>query len=244
MKRKKYFCPVCNNKIRAFNPISAEYFKTLDKGGFIHSPFQFETLNLLEYSCPKCGASDRNRLYALFLSSFIKDFKSDQIKVLDIAPDDNLRKWLKNKPQISYRSLDLFRKDVDDNCDITNMNIYNDKSYDIIICSHVLEHVEDDKKALCEIHRVLSDKGFAIIMAPVLLTLDHDFENPSFKTAIERVKFFGQEDHLRIYSKHGFLNKLQYAGFNVRELGSGFFGESIFLQNGISLRSVLYIARK
>lgn len=65
---KRLYCPVCNTHVWRFDPIPMWYLKTLGNYGFIHSIFAFETLNLFAYACPSCGASDRNRLYALYFS--------------------------------------------------------------------------------------------------------------------------------------------------------------------------------
>lgn len=92
---------------------------------------------------------------------------------MDIAPTEHLKNYLNSKVLAqNYRSADLFMKDVDDNVDIQAMDIYPDNSWDLVICSHVLEHVPDDIKALSEIYRVLKKGGVAILMAPINLGLE------------------------------------------------------------------------
>lgn len=50
--------------------------------------------------------------------------------------------------------------------DLTNLLIENN-SLDVVICSHVLEHILDDNKAIIEIHRVLKIGGFCLICVPM-----------------------------------------------------------------------------
>jgi len=141
--------------------------------------------------------------------------------------------------------MDLFMAGVDDKVvDITNMSIYADNRFHLIVCSHVLEHIEDDRKAMAELYRVLNPAGFAIVMVPINLWLKEDFEDPVKTTEAERWRYFGQNDHVRVYSKAGFVGKLTAVGFKVAQLGIDYFGAEVFERNGIHPRSVLYIARK
>lgn len=242
---KLFLCPVCNNKINNFLPLDSYYFHEFDTYGFVHSLFQFETLNILQYSCPVCNSLDRTRMFALYIRDlFSKLDPSKRYSFLDIAPHNGLQKIISSYSNIDYRSADLFKDNVDDNVDITNMNIYTSESFDFILCSHVLEHIEQDKQAIREIYRVLKNGGLAIIMVPILLTLSEDLENPEWVTFAERWKYYGQDDHVRLYSKVGFVNKLQEAGFRVEQLDREYFGQNIFALHGINNRSVLYIVKK
>lgn len=239
-----YQCSVCHNYLDGFLPLSDYYYEKLDKYGYIFSPFQTETINSLSYSCPICGASDRDRLYALYFNSESSQIDKT-IYLLDIAPSLSLQRHIKSEYQhVIYRSADLFMTNVDDIVDITNMEIYADSSFDFFICSHVLEHIENDKKAMSELYRILKPGGRGIAMVPILLSLEEDYENPSITTPEGRWKHFGQDDHVRIYSKPGFISKLTSTGFQVRQLGIDFFGADCFIKYGIHPRSVLYIVEK
>jgi ubiquinone/menaquinone biosynthesis C-methylase UbiE len=121
---------------------------------------------------------------------------------------------------------------------------YVDNCFDMILCSHVLEHVDDDRKAMSELFRILKPSGFGIIMVPIDINLKEDFENPEYKTEAERWKYFGQNDHVRLYSKNGFATKLIQTGFKVNQLGIDYFGADVFEKNGIHPRSVLYVVEK
>ena len=85
-------------------------------------------------------------------------------------------------------------------------------SFDAIYCSHVLEHVENDKRALRELCRVLDKDGWAMLLVPI--TSDRTFEDPSVTDPQDRLEAFGQEDHVRRYGPD-FADRLREAGFTV-----------------------------
>ena len=205
-----YFCPVCRNQVMDFVRLSDLYLEKWEKYGFVHPFLNFETFNYFKYGCPICGSSDRNRLYALYLERKFSVMALSKLtyNCLDIAPDKNLADWIKKFPFIQYRSVDLYMDGVDDKADITNLTIYEENKFDFIICSHVLEHIVDEQKAITELFRVLKPNGFALIMVPILLTLQEDLENPEWTNKNDRWKYYGQDDHVRIYSKEGFIKNL------------------------------------
>jgi glycosyltransferase involved in cell wall biosynthesis len=117
-------------------------------------------------------------------------------------------------------------------------------SFDALICSHVLEHVADDRQALSELYRVLKPGGWGILMVPIILTLEEIDEDPQVTDEAERWRRFGQFDHVRLYNKSGFVDRVEAAGFVVRQLGMAYFGEAAFQQLGLTKTSVLYVAEK
>ena len=243
-RRGKLRCPVCNSSVPKFKMIGEEYLRQFEASLFPHSLFAFETLNILGYSCPYCDASDRTRLYKLYFDRYLADNPNNRIDLLDFAPDPKLTSQLKIKPTVNYRSADISGNKVDDKVDITAMTAYQDNSFDFIICSHVLEHVADDLKAMKELYRVLKPGGKAIVMVPILLTINDIDEDEKVVSQTERLTRFGQDDHVRLYSKNGFVSRLCKSGFLVNQYGSDFFGVETFYKHGISERSVLYVAEK
>lgn len=242
----KYYCPVCESRVTAFQPLPEYYAENAQKYGWPYKGDEAETCNLQGYSCPSCQASDRDRLYALYLQDYLIRLQAEGlIKIVDFAPSPPLSLFIRKlRTDISYRTADLFAEGVDDKVDITDLRSYRDSQFDFLICSHVLEHVSDDRKAMRELHRILKPGGNGILMVPIVLSIDEIDEDPSVVDEGERWRRFGQNDHVRLYSKKGFLERARESGFLVREFGKEFFGEQVFARNGISNQSVLYVVGK
>jgi SAM-dependent methyltransferase len=238
-------CSVCGNKIKEFLPLDSFYEENKKKYG---NPFTFddvETINPTQYQCPVCGASDRSRLYALYLIKALNICLSKgNLTLLDIAPSPPLKKFLLSLPNINYFSADKYMKDVDFIIDITDMNVIGSESFDFFICSHVLEHVVDDNRALAELFRILKPGGSGILMVPINLKIKNIDEDPNVTDVGERWRRFGQYDHIRLYSKMGFIDRVKQAGFKINQYGIDFFGKDVFFQHGISPKSILYMVEK
>lgn len=236
-------CPVCQQKT-IFKAFPYEhFFSKFFEHGFVHSPFLFETLNLKEYDCATCNANDRDRIIASYIKENIKT--TQDFTLLDFAPSTPLKSFLNNYQNMNYRSADLYMENVDDKVDIKDMNIYQNNSFDVFICSHILEHIDDDIKAMTELHRVLKPGGFGLCLVPILLSLDKSLENEEYtKTESLRWKYFGQDDHIRMYSKNDFVQRLKSVGFEVEQLGIDYFGKDTFETSGIDSKSILYVVKK
>lgn len=242
-ERANYYCPVCDKPVIKFKPIDEHILRNLDKHGYVHSLFLTETLNLFEYSCPHCNASDRERLYAMYAKSRKNELVKGQ-KMLEIAPGVHFRNMLSHWPGVQYTCGDLMRDDVDYKIDITNIHQFPENSFDCIVCSHVLEHVKEDQKAVGELYRILKPGGWGILMVPIKLELEATLERPEIQSEADRWKYYGQNDHVRLYSKSGWLNRLKGAGFKINQLGIDHFGKNAFTIHGIHPRSILYIVEK
>lgn len=240
----KYKCPVCESAVNDLLALPVEYYNNLEKYGMVYNYDQLETLNHSKYRCPVCLANDRDRLYTLYLKYFFKTTDKQRYNLVDFGPSLGFSNWVKKQDRINYRSADLYKEDVDDKVDITDMKLYKDGQFDIFICSHILEHVIDPDKALSELFRITSKGGWGIIMVPLVKGLDETKEDPSHTTDEERWKYYFQNDHLRLFGKADFIKKIEQAGFNVNQLGVDFFGEKKFKISAISQSSVLYIAKK
>jgi len=139
-------------------------------------------------------------------------FDGEEKRMLHVAPEPCIEKPLKKHFQSGYLTADLYNPHAMVKMDITDIN-YADETFDVIYCSHVLEHVVDDSSALGELHRVLKSRGWAVILVPI--TADETFEDPSITDPAERLKHFGQEDHVRRYGPD-FTNRLKEAGFDIK----------------------------
>jgi SAM-dependent methyltransferase len=239
-----YQCPVCGVGLRAFRPMWKSYWRDYAKFAPIHAPNTMETLNLEAFTCPRCDAFDRDRLTAIYLDEvFHNSDRKRSYRLLEFAPGDALHKKLKGYPFIAYRSADLSRKTVDERVDLTDMAAYPDRSLDIILCSHILEHIPEDRKAMREICRVLKPDGFAVILVPLVVGLEETHEDPSMNTDALRWKYFGMGDHVRQYGKRDFIDRLESSGLKVDQLDIKHFGADVFCRAGIAENSVLYVAR-
>lgn len=239
-----YKCPVCESPVKEFLPLPDEYYKNLEKYRMIYNYDQLETLNHSKYRCPVCLSNDRDRLYTLYLKDFFKTTDKQRYNLVDFGPSLGFSNWLKKQDRIVYRSADLYKEDVDDKVDITDMQPYKDGQFDIFICSHILEHVDDPDKALSELFRITSKGGWGIIMVPIVRGLDETQEDSTHITDEERWKHYFQNDHLRLFGKADFIRKIERAGFAVEQLGIDFFGEKKIVSSAITKSSVLYIAKK
>jgi SAM-dependent methyltransferase len=244
----KYHCPVCGTRINHFQPLSEFYLNNVRQHGYRYTLEQAETLNYHDYSCPFCGASDRDRLYALYIKDYF-DKIDRAIKIVDFAPSAPFSRFIRNMISLSgqnasYRTADLNIEGVDDKLDITDMRLYEDSQFDFFICSHILEHISDDRKALRELYRILKPQGLGIIMVPIVLGLAEIDEDPSVNDESERWRRFGQNDHVRLYSKDGFITRVKEASFQIHQYGKEHFGEKLFAQSGITSQSVLYVVEK
>lgn len=184
---KSFECNVCQKKLRCFNT-------NLRK----------------ELLCPNCGSLGRDRrLWQLLESKFL----IENSNVLDFSPSRSLYKKLKSNKLITYSSTDLSGNFLSDfQYDITNLPIKKN-SCDLIICYHILEHIENDLLAISELFRVLKPEGRIIFQTP--FKEGDNYENHLITTSKERLKHFGQEDHVRIYSINGLKEKLIKTGFIV-----------------------------
>lgn len=241
----RHYCPVCDSRVIAFLPLPEFFRENQQKYGFPFADSDAETCNTTAYLCPSCEASDRDRLYALYLGDYLKSLNNAEL--VDFGPSEPLsafiRRLIKGR-NIRYRTADLLTDNADDRVDITDLRSYEDDRFDSFICSHVLEHVPDDRKALRELYRILKPGGKAILMVPIIMSIDQIDEDASVTDEAERWRRFGQGDHIRLYSKRGFLERVREAGFSVDELGREFFGAELFDRAGISRQSVLYVVEK
>jgi predicted SAM-dependent methyltransferase len=162
--------------------------------------------------CPGCGSHERHRALALYLRERTDVGKRPQ-RMLHFAPEHALDRVLEPLEGLDRMTADLAPGAADLQIDITDIEL-DDESFDSILCSHVLEHVEDDRAAMRELHRVLRPGGWALILVPVDLARDTTLEDPSVTTPEQRVEAYWQADHVRLYSPD-IADRLREAGFEV-----------------------------
>lgn len=186
-------CPCCGGNYRKFVPYMV---------GRVNSV------------CPGCGSFARHRLLFLYLTNRTNIF-SDRLRVLHFAPEYWLQNLFRAKSNLEYVSADLDSPLAMEKADIMDLH-YADRSFDVILCSHVLEHVCDDQRALRELYRVLRPGGWAILQVPLDNGREVTFEDPSIVTPKDRELYYWQADHVRLYGRD-FKRRVQKAGFQVKQ---------------------------
>ena len=155
---------------------------------------------------------ERHRQMWLYLQNET-DFFTKKYKVLHIAPEQEFLRKFRKMDNLQYISADLFSPIVDVKADILDLP-FEDESFDVIFCNHVLEHIEDDKKAMSELYRVMKKGGWGIFQVPMKNSLEKSYEDFSIKDPKERQKHFGQYDHVRWYGMD-YFERLRNCGFQV-----------------------------
>ncbi|MFO7937810.1 MAG: methyltransferase domain-containing protein [Kiritimatiellia bacterium] len=165
--------------------------------------------------CPFCRSHDRERHLKLYFDALDFWLRFKSASVLHIAPEKHISRAVEgcNPERYVKGDLEPVRNDIR-KMDVTDIN-ESDSSFDIAICNHVLEHVPDDRKALCELFRVLKPGGIAILQTPYALKLTETREqDPSVVTGTQRLEFYGQEDHIRLYGLD-LPERIREAGFDL-----------------------------
>lgn len=171
---------------------------------------------------PSTLSLERHRLLWLYLQNETNFFKpeavsrSAKLKVLHMAPEQCFLKRFKKLNHIELVTADLYSPIVDVKADICDLP-FEDDSFDIIFCNHVLEHIPDDKKAMQELYRVLKKGGMAILQIPQDYSRETTYEDFSITSPEERAKHFGQYDHVRVYGID-YFDRLRTVGFKVEEV--------------------------
>lgn len=225
---KTYVCPLCNFKARNFMSAGL-YVKRADS------------------KCPSCQSLERHRHLWLFLGEYLNDNKVKTI--LHFAPENCLQNLLKKRTGLKYYTSDYDPNGKSDfHFDIQNINS-NDNAFDLIICSHVLEHIPDDRKAIKEIYRILSPGGIALLQVPIWPSELHPtYENPLITDPRDRIINFGQFDHLRIYGLD-FKDRILEAGFNLEMLDMEKkvpeqLARKYRLHNNLGIRELTFVCKK
>lgn len=192
---RRLYCPICENYERRF-----------DSFGLIPRP---------NAQCPNCIALERNRFAWLFLRTLTNLFDGQQKqRMLHFAPEPMFSPRLSALKHLDYVTADLLNPEAMVRVDITNIQ-FPDESFDILFCSHVLEHIPDDRRAMRECFRVLKRGGWAVFQVPV--DSDRTIEAASIADPQERWHFFDQFEHVRSYGPD-FQDRLTEAGFLVKAI--------------------------
>lgn len=221
----KYYCPFCHKD---------EYFE--DYG----TPIRKNVM------CLNCGSMERHRFLYYVYQKHIFNKLTERISVLHTAPEKSIYKLFTDNNQINYVSIDLApsRYPYAKNC--KKMNVldlqFDDNKFDFIISNHVVEHIEDEELFFKELTRVLKSDGKIILTAPYDNNLEKTFEDSSIVTPEDRLKYYGQEDHVRLYGRD--INERFKKYGNVDVISTDIISEELCKKMNISPSNTAVIITK
>lgn len=193
---------------------------------------------------PSTLSLERHRLMWLFLQNETDFFTSEkELNVLHVAPEQCFLDRFKKQSNLNYITTDLESPIADVKADICDLP-FEDNSFDVVFCNHVLEHIPDDTKAMKELYRVMKVGGFGIFQVPQDINRKETFEDNSITDPKERAKIFGQYDHVRIYGLD-YFDKLRTIGFKVNEVNyTEKTGENLVFQYALMKNEILPLCYK
>lgn len=190
-------CPICGSHRRKFMPY-----------GY--------TTSREDALCPRCLSLERHRMIWLWMTR-TTTLLEEHPRLLHIAPEVSLMRHFKRLYKgDNYLTADLESPLADMHFDVQSIPLA-DNSIDVIICNHLLEHVEDDRQAMRELHRVLRPGGWAVVLVPEDRARATTFEDDTITDPKLRTELFGQYDHRRVYGRD-YDERLRDAGFRVERI--------------------------
>jgi len=231
----KYIAPIFLAGNRFEDPIDGKKYRKL-------LPYGYGDVQRENALSPSSHSLERHRLMWLYLKRET-DFFHKKRSLLHIAPEQCFLHLFRKMKNLDYTTADLISPIADIKMDVQDMPFENG-SFDLVFCNHVLEHVPEDKKALSEIYRVLRKGGFAIMQVPLRSDWPKTLEDPSITDREERIRLFGQYDHVRMYG-NDYPERLVEAGFNVEtyDISKSITPEE-FDKYALPVGEMLYVVRK
>lgn len=156
-KAPHFLCPLCNYEGQ-FVPTTNR-----DMGKRLHS------------SCPKCGSKERHRLMFHALTTHLKAHINVDAHILHFSAEPHITNLLREK--VGRYVTAKFRGKADQTLDIRNIAL-PDNSFDMVIATHVLEHIDNDMAAMSEIRRILRPNGIALLAVPVYASQTIEYNQP------------------------------------------------------------------
>jgi SAM-dependent methyltransferase len=192
----KVICPCCKSTFREFAPFGDSRRKNA--------------------WCPNCQGLERHRLLWMYFENKTNIYKQP-LKVLHIAPEDIFFNHFSKQKNIDYHPVDIYPHLYPRGTkyfDLLNPET-NIGTFDVIICNHVFQYIEDDKKAMANIYALMKPGGWGIMQVPINGKNPKTYEDPSITDPMERLKAFGLKEHVRYYGLD-YADRLRSAGFTVK----------------------------
>jgi predicted SAM-dependent methyltransferase len=192
------------------DPIDGKTFKSF-------LPYGYENVreNVLS---PSTLSLERHRLLWLYLTQETPLFK-ESLSLLHVAPEQCFYKRFRESSNLTYTTIDLHSPLADVKADICALPFENN-SFDVVLCNHVLEHIKDDIQAMLELYRVMKPGGWGILQIPLENHRQSTYEDDSITDPKERAAIFGQYDHVRVYGMD-YFDRLNEVGFEVQAIDYG-----------------------
>ncbi|MBI5134900.1 class I SAM-dependent methyltransferase [Candidatus Uhrbacteria bacterium] len=197
------------------------------------------------FGCMHCNSHDRERHLFMFFDRLNIWEKMKNVAILHFAPEKNLSEKISKQEPLQYVCADLYPKDqLTQKIDLTRVPYSNDV-FDIVIANHVLEHIPNYLEALNEIYRVLKPNGAAVLQTPYTKLLEHNFELSCINTSALRSYYYGQSDHVRIFSRSHLFGDIEGAGFVLKiKKNDDLFSEELARYYGVNKNEDLILAYK
>lgn len=192
---------------RYTDPIDGKGFRK-----FLPYGYAIQRPNVLS---PSTLSLERHRLLWIYLQRYTHFF-DQPLKVLHIAPEQAFWGRFRKLSHLDYVTSDLYSPLADIKADICNLP-FEDETFDVIFCNHVLEHIPDDTRAMQQLFRVMKKGGWGIFQVPQDFSREKTFEDNTITDRKERTRIFGQYDHVRVYGMD-YFEKLKSIGFEVETM--------------------------
>lgn len=222
---KGVYCPCCGSEFREF----ARFGGNRRKNAW----------------CPECESLERHRLLWMFFEKKTNLY-TENIRLLHVAPETIFYNRFNTLPNLDYYPADKYNELYPSNTkyiDLLNIDLA-DESVDAIICNHVFQYIEEDRRAMSELFRVLKKGGWAVMQVPVNKALQKTHEDPTITDPLEREKVFGLKEHVRFYGPD-YADRLREAGFTVSvEDYTGSFSDAENFKYGFWKGDDIYYCKK
>ncbi|MEM5338699.1 glycosyltransferase [Paraburkholderia azotifigens] len=202
------FCAVCETPVSGWIPHpdvngNREFMQQMGAVGS----------TLENHLCPHCNCNDRERHLWLYFdrAGILKDI--GQKRILHIAPEAGIERRLRALAPLEYVAGDLSPKKPDHRAINVERIGFPDCYFDLIICNHVLEHVDSPDKALAEFARCLAPGGHLVAQTPYSPLIRHTFELTLPPSQPFAAHYFGQNDHVRLFGAD-LPGRIRAAGLN------------------------------
>ena len=190
-------CVICRHRVGRFLPY---------EGGSWTTPRLMVELDCIgsdvdNFACPWCRSHDGERHLFLYMqrTGMLDDIEGKV--VVHFAPERRLSGIIADARPASHIMCDLFPNGPDVRReDLLDMS-FQSGSVDLFIANHVMEHVDDDRRAVAEILRVLKVGGRAILQTPFSSILNRTWEDEGIVSEGARLQAYGQADHVRLYGR-------------------------------------------